>query len=41
MVCLSLYIEPSVCVRVVDIPGRRLGIEVTTQDDVGLCGDVM
>ena len=32
---------PSVCVRVGGKPSRRLGIEITTQNDVGYGGDVL
>ncbi len=41
VVCLGLYNQPFVVVRVVDVPGRRLGIEVTTQDDVGNVCDLL
>lgn len=38
---LSLYFVSSVCVWVVCIPGRCMGVEVTTQDGVGHVGNVV
>jgi hypothetical protein len=40
VVCLLLNHQPSVCVGVLGEPGRRLGVEVTTQDYVWCVGNV-
>ncbi len=41
VISLGMAYQLSVVVRVVDVPGRRLGIEVTTQDYVGNFCDVL
>ncbi len=41
VVCLGLDSQPSVVVRIVDVPGRRLGVEITTQDYVGNVCDML
>ena len=40
---ISLVVDhqPSVCVGVVDKPGRRFGVEITTQDNVGCVSNVL
>ena len=40
-VSLVLDHQPSVCVWIGGKPGRRLGVEVTTQDDVGCVCNVL
>ena len=38
-IALVVDCQPSVCVGVGGKPGRRLGVEITTQDDVGCVSD--
>ena len=40
-ICLGLDYPPSVRVGVSDKPGRRFGVEITTQDYVGCVNDVL
>ena len=39
--CLGLDYKPSVCVIVVSVPGRRLGVEITTHYSVWKGGDML
>ena len=41
VVGLVLDHQPSVIVGIVDKPGRRLGVEITTQDDVWSVCDLL